>query len=574
MGLYGTVKFADTFYGSAGFNSAPGGLANLNAYQNNIDTVVLYWTLSPCPATIGSFAWTVQTDTVDTFDSSNLRTYISTDQKIVLSGPLVAGNTVSVQVDTLVVSVGYATSSNATLAALAAAIATRPSVASAVVVGGGLSPDDSRTIKISSTTLDVPPVLADVLIVGGASQANGSISLFNDYIAGKIHKGMAVPTYPRLQGASGPMYWQAKGIRAGSEVPYIASVFNELQAVNGVDRDSMLGLIADIIYKKTSDSNIYKIHDSFGSALDDEWVDASLINNDYYLSSVRDVSIQDTFGTMVNIVRPLLMKAIDFREILRTFFVEARQSPLYRSVRNMVRACLAMEPTITNIRDMLDLYVADSTVGQEVDPFYVPDDTDYLTITFGGPLITDNIYSVDVGPTPISVGFSTDSNITMLNIATNLAYTAGIVSAGAIYVGGGTDDERVILVTREPYDTTELIGADTYIYYGTSEVMVVNDDVYGEVVDPFFVPIEETVHHLAPEFADSVVTGGASQVSALIDDIGAVEASTVWNNQHLANGVIIDVTNPVGSVVSKAFLQGIVRKLNEAQAPVFIRGIN
>lgn len=69
-----------TFYG-VGFYGADetgfgwGSPINPNAYQNNSDTVVLYWSFKPYAGLIHNMIWEVQTDLVETFDSSELETY-------------------------------------------------------------------------------------------------------------------------------------------------------------------------------------------------------------------------------------------------------------------------------------------------------------------------------------------------------------------------------------------------------------------------------------------------------------------------------------------------------------------
>jgi hypothetical protein len=50
---------------------------NLNSYQNVPDTVVNYWSLSPFSYLFYSLGWELQTDLVDTFDSSDLLIYQS-----------------------------------------------------------------------------------------------------------------------------------------------------------------------------------------------------------------------------------------------------------------------------------------------------------------------------------------------------------------------------------------------------------------------------------------------------------------------------------------------------------------
>ena len=82
MSLYGsgvsyggglsTNRVGGTFYGTQ-LDGFPSGMpVNLTAYQNVDGSVVLYWGYKPCPPMFSSFTWTIQTDTVPTFNSRTL----------------------------------------------------------------------------------------------------------------------------------------------------------------------------------------------------------------------------------------------------------------------------------------------------------------------------------------------------------------------------------------------------------------------------------------------------------------------------------------------------------------------
>lgn len=278
MSIYGIPIYADgTFFGSDENNNPAGGPYSLNAYQNSLDTVILYWTLFPMVSTFQDFSWTVETDLVSTFDSANLRTY---------------------------------------------------------------------------TTDDNPSIV----------------------ITGGIHSGMAVQAYPRTQVTNLTMYWRVKGTYGGVDTVWVSSAYNEFSAVDGSTRDNMLNLMPNPIYKKDSTSNFYNLHWSMGQSIDDLWVQDSFVNSNNYIAFVQDIALQNNFAYTVGITRPLNMKAIDFREIIRTFFAESRNSPTTRSIYNMVVACLGFPPVFELIRDNYNLYVSDEDIYHPVDPFYVTDD--------------------------------------------------------------------------------------------------------------------------------------------------------------------------------------------------------
>ena len=63
------------FYGADEYGFGWGEPVNLNAYQNNPETVTLYWSIKPYDILIHDMTWEIQTDLVDTFDSADLITY-------------------------------------------------------------------------------------------------------------------------------------------------------------------------------------------------------------------------------------------------------------------------------------------------------------------------------------------------------------------------------------------------------------------------------------------------------------------------------------------------------------------
>lgn len=532
MSYFADIQYAENFYGSDEFGTAPGGPVNLSSYQNNIDTVVLYWTLAPFPppVSLSSFVWTVDTDLVDTFSSPDLRTYVTSDQNITLAGALVTGNAISVTVDGFAVSAPFSTDSNTTLGALAAAIALRPNVDFATVVDAGDGSDDDRTILVRSLDIENPVVLTALTVTGGASQTTVTASAAVDFIQARVHRGVAVPIYARLQGEQRPMYWRVKGRRAAVDTILADAVFNIPQAIDEVVRDAQLDLMPDPIYKKDAGSNNHGIHWVYGLSLDDHHVANVFAENDIALETVRDVSIQNKFGDMVRITRPQLMKAIDFREIVQQFFIEARRSPTVRSVRNVVRAAMAIEPVIEPIRNGLDLQVADTTLAQEVDEFYVPDDDFYQTITFDAALVVGNTYTITVDGNPVATPFNTDSDTTMQDSADNIALEPGVGFAAVVKVTGGSSNDRVIVI---------------------------------RAANPLVPPILNS----------SLVTGGATQANTTVVNAGAVLPATTWDNIHLAGGIIVNVTNPLSAIVTKEFLQTILRKLVLANHPLYVAGI-
>lgn len=449
MSLLSDFFYADGFYGADELNRPPGGPADLVAYQNdNINNVVLYWTLDPCTEYINDFVWTVEVDKVKTFDSPDKATYVTSDPGV-------------------------------------------------------------------------------------------------EFIQGKVHKGIVVPAFERLQGEENPMYWRVKGENGGSETVFVSSVFMTPMAIDGVTRDAMLDRMPDPIYKKTSDSNNYKMHWSYGQALDDHFVRDIFANNDISSAKVRDITVQSKFGDYVAIKRPQAMKAIDFREIVRVFMAEARESSRIRAIINVAKSALGVAPNIENIRDTVDTYVMETDA--EEDGFYLPDEGAYQTITFSPAvypwpyplppvpqrpqLVYGNIYNATVSAVTIQVPFRIDSDTTMQDIADQISTHPLVEFAKVIKVAAENDDDRVIVI---------------------------------KAADPLNPPV----------ITGSQVLYGESQAVAAVANAGSVPASTIWNNTHLSGGVIVEVSNPAGAIVSRDFLQGILRKLSLANSPLFVTGID
>ncbi len=197
-----------------------------------------------------------------------------------------------------------------------------------------------------------------------------------DYISGCVRKGMAVPTYPRIQGETRTMYWRVKGTLGAGETSTIASTFIIASAIDQVVKQNMLDILPDIIYKKDlseGDTNLAKLYHALGQQHDMLHMDGILVGNDAYTATVRDSHLAANFGSLLQISQLSTMETIDFREILRVYMREAGYSPTIGSVRRVIKAIFGVDPDFTFIRDTLDMYVEDSTSSPVVDPFWVPD---------------------------------------------------------------------------------------------------------------------------------------------------------------------------------------------------------
>jgi hypothetical protein len=633
MSLYTDFFYSQEFFGGDIDGNPPGGPNKLNAYQNNIGSVILYWGLDPCTPVLSEFTWTVETDLVDTFDSSDKRIYESSEsvtvpvgvdlkaidfdgpivsgdtftatvngtpvsvpfnstsdttlgdiaseaayQTLSINRQLISGNTISIKVDAVTVSTLFATDSNATLAAFAAAIEAEPGVKSAAVIDAGPLTNDDRTIIIVPASGAAPMVLTDPSVIGtdprplisteknvdsaivtsvpattdddrrivitssqgkttqivgpvlsgSASPSGVSVVSIKNTIKGRINKGVVVPSYQRLQDESEVMHWRVRASRVGTSTQYAYSEFSLTPAIDEVTRDEMLNILPDILYNKSPGGNIFGVHDSHGKYLDVHHREVSLTDRDLSTNLVRDTKVYPNYGSMAEIIKPAVMEYIDYREIIKTFLRQARNSPTLRSIIDVAIASVCNPPTVTNIKDILTFFISDPSSSPPVEPSFIDDPSSYQKIIFSDSLVTGNSYSITIDGTPVVTAFDTygDSDSAMLGIAANMAGEASVDSVSVVDAGAGLD--RVLLVKAS---------------------------------DPSIPPV----------LTDSEVTGGASQASTDITILETIDGPILWNNQDLGFGVIVDLLDNMESKTGVSFMRNIFKKLAPAHIPLYVR---
>lgn len=92
-------------------------------------------------------------------------------QTLTIDAALITANIIDIDVDGVNVDATFATNSNTTLAALATAIQGEAGVVTAVVTDAGAGTDDDRVIVITSAVAGTPTLLANAVITLGATQA-------------------------------------------------------------------------------------------------------------------------------------------------------------------------------------------------------------------------------------------------------------------------------------------------------------------------------------------------------------------------------------------------------------------
>lgn len=280
------------FYGTDETGYGWGGPINLNAYQNNPDTVVLYWSFKPYSSIIHSMTWEIQTDLVDTFDSPDLLTYHTH--------------------------------------------------------------------------------------AAGVAAEN--------FISGCVHKGLPVAIYPREQGAAKRMYWRVKGINGTDFSRWSQSAFDIPGAIDVAARTFTLSFLPDALYNKLPESNIYKLHDADAKEFEELNKEITLVNNDLYTISVRDKSLDNNFGELLDIIKPYDMKVIDYREIIKNFMANIRSAPSEKSVAALLHFVYGSYPEFVEIEGIATMYLEDPGL---VEAFY-SEDTDPLGPPVEAPILWDD----------------------------------------------------------------------------------------------------------------------------------------------------------------------------------------
>jgi hypothetical protein len=198
--------------------------------------------------------------------------------------------------------------------------------------------------------------------------------------------------YTRAEGSQSSLYWRVKGTIGGAVTTWANSSFLMPEAIDAQVAQSMLDTLPDVIYKKDfssangGESNLNKVYRMAGSEIDNVNMELVFASNNMYTASVQDAYLDINFGSMLQVQRPVGMKAIDYREILRTLMAESDATPSVGAVKAVIRSMFGVDPTITLIRSEINMSVADATCTPPVLPFYVPD-------TSSPPVLAGTVWS-------------------------------------------------------------------------------------------------------------------------------------------------------------------------------------
>lgn len=377
MSLYSIPFYSKAFYGTDLNSGPPGGIFGLNGYQNVDGTVILYWRYDPCTSALANFTWTVETDLVPTFDSSSLRTYSSVANPNYLAGGVHKG----IVVDAYKRQQGVGTPmywrvqghyANADTG-WASSTFVIPSAIDDLVRQAMLDtlPDQiykkdfaAGDFQLQSLVFEAPLVSGNVfnLTVDGAPMA--PIAFSGSSLATMNAIAAAIAALPNVG--------SAEVLSSGLEILVTAA---EKDAPLLLSAASVTGGSAqpDVDVVQRNSTNVNRIFTVYGKEMDRLRMNLTLVQNDLFTQSVRDQSLDDNFASLLGIQQPAGMATIDFREIVRAMLREAGGTPTLGSIRRVLSTMYCANPTFTLVRDTLDMYVNDTTVGQLVDPFWVDD---------------------------------------------------------------------------------------------------------------------------------------------------------------------------------------------------------
>lgn len=383
MSLYTDPFYTDTFYGTDVDGDGPGGPSNLNAYQNVDGTVVLYWNMEPCPIAFDDFTWTAETDLAPTFDSVNFRSFSSVANPDFINADAHKGMVVP----------AYTRLQGEDRSMYWRVRGTR---------GGIDTPDTSSVFQI--------PEAIDQIVRQQMLDTLPDILFKKDFTEGDVHEQEIVFDGALFTGNTYDLDVDGVPITpvvfASDSNTTLAAIATAIQGEPGVGRafvidagigsdddriivvraaakDVLVRLSGSIVtlgsvqaqteIKLRNTSNLNRIYDALGKQMDLLNFEEILTNNDIFSASVRDSSIRDNFGFKLEIEQPAAMKTIDFREIIRSFLVEVGNSPSIGSIKRIVSSMYCVEPTVTLVRDTLDMFVDDPASTPPVEPFFVDD---------------------------------------------------------------------------------------------------------------------------------------------------------------------------------------------------------
>lgn len=383
MSLYGTSLYSTFYYGTDEFGSPGGGPAHLNSYQNVDGSVVLYWGLEPCSASLNAFTWTVDTDLVPTFDSARFRTYSSIGNPNFIDGwnhnGLVVPDYIRAQGEDTPMYWRVRGNLGGADTAYGISVYSIHKAIDQVVRQEMLDslPDiiykkdfASGEQQILGIVFEEALITGNVynLTVNGVALTTTAFAVNSDatlaVIAGKIALVPGIAEAIVISGGPGTSDDREIRIKsAAKDQPILLSGSVVIAGASQTQNEIVL----------RNSTNVNRVYNAAGQELDLASIEAIFTDTDIVARLVRDKSLRKNLGAMLELLQPSTMKTIDFREVLRALMREASNTPSYAAVSRVLAVLYCQAPTFILIRDTLGTYVDDPSSTPPVDPFWVDD---------------------------------------------------------------------------------------------------------------------------------------------------------------------------------------------------------
>jgi hypothetical protein len=393
--LYGSGKFffgagslpqtteVPQFYGADVFNEALATPHELTAYQNVDGNVVLYWGLEPCSPVLDDFEWTVETDTVQTFDSVDYRSYSS-----VANPDFIPGFTHK----------GLVVPTYRREQGLVKRMYWR-------VTGTYIGNDTNTVTSFYDIPQAVDQVSRQAMLDGLVDEiykkdfADGefqeqAIVFSDELVAGNIF-GLTVNDValtPTAFAVDNDSTLAAIAVKIAAIAGVLSAVVESGGPLTNDDRRIIVRasakdqpvLLADPTLSGTgvqsrievillNSTNVNRLFNALGTELDEANMGFVFDNFDIFAEFVRDQSLKPNFGILLQVDQPANMKTIDFREICRSLLREAGNTPSLAATKRVLHTMFCADPDFILIRDTMGMYVSDDLSVPPVEPFYVDD---------------------------------------------------------------------------------------------------------------------------------------------------------------------------------------------------------
>lgn len=205
---------------------------------------------------------------------------------------------------------------------------------------------------------------------------------------------------------------------------------------------------------------------------------------------------------------------------------------------------------LSNVTGVVINNVVGAPVGDGTIFFFFVAVVQVQTLTIDNPLVALNVISVDVDGVDISETFATDSNTTLAAFAASIQAEPGVVTAVVTDAGGGSDDDREIIITANVAGV-EVVLENEDVTLGASQAAIVQAVTTGNApVDSLsWVPLGGGVVNAVDVSVDDTYTIPGSDGSFLVVTVTAASLPGSDQNDVIT---IANIANEIFDDVAKA----------------------